>query len=126
MKDYYQRKKTGYKLPKTVYAKTVKTIQTYDYYQDVINKVNNKSVNKITQKDIDNRNVAEYYINVIDHALITNVHKDYQKPIFDHLVRAAKYIELEELYHFTTSTMKRWTQRFVYGVAKELGEVIYE
>ena len=122
MKDYYQYKKTGYKLPKPIYAKTVKTIQSYDFYQGVVNSVDNKSESKVTVDDANNKAVAEYYINIIDKALQEYVVKELREAIFSHVAREADYIYLSEIYNVSVSVMKRWTQRFIYGVATELGE----
>ena len=69
MKSYYQYKKTDYKLPKPIYAKVVKTIAAYDYYQSVINGIKEKSENAVTDKDMAIKADAEHYIESIDRAL---------------------------------------------------------
>lgn len=112
-------------MPKPIYAKTVKTIQTYYYYLNVIETINNKSPIQVTQKDIDNKNLAQKYVEVIDDALFMYVREEYREAIFNHIVKEVTYEELERRYNLTTSSMKRWTQRFIYGVAKEIGEVFY-
>ncbi len=120
MKDYYQYQNTGYKLPKEIYAKTVKTIRAYDYYQGVVNSINNRS--EITEKDINNKITAEWYINSIDRALSVYVAVDLREAVFAHVARGVEYIDLEAIYPYSAGTLKRWVQRFVYGVAVEFGE----
>ena len=55
-------------------------------------------------------------------ALTSHVREEYRLAIFNHIVEGREYKELEQEYGISISTMKRWTQRFVYGVATELGE----
>lgn len=120
MKDYYQYQNNGYKLPKEIYAKTVKTIRAYGYYKGVINAIENKS--EIREKDMNNKVTAEMYVSCIEAALEKYVAREFRGAAFDHVARGIEYPELEMIYYLTTSSMKRWVQRFVYGVAVELGE----
>lgn len=122
MKSYYQYKNNGYTLPKPIYAKMVKTVRAYEFYKGVVNSVDNKSEIDITEEDISSKALAENYIASIDRALKAYVISDLREPVFRHVAYSEDYIYLEEKYHRSRSVMKRWTQRFVYGVAIELGE----
>lgn len=122
MKDYYQRKKSEYKLPKPIYAKIVKTIQSYDFYKCVVDAVNSRSETLVHEFDSVNRATAEYYIENIDDALENCVNEEYRNAVFEHTARNVAYDLLEKKYGISASTMKRWVQRFVYGVAVNLGE----
>ena len=123
MKSYYQYKKTDYTLPKPIYAKVVKTIAAYDYYQSVINGIKEKSENAVTDKDMAIKADAEHYIESIDRALENWVIEPLQKPIFLHVARGIEYTALEDMCYVSASVLKRSVQKFVYGVAKELGEI---
>ena len=123
MKSYYQYQKTGYKLPKPIYAKVVKTIAAYDYYQSVITGIKEKSENMVTDRDMAIKADAEHYIQSIDSALENWVIEPLRKPIFLHVARGIEYAALEDMCYVSASVMKRSTQRFVYGVAKEIGEI---
>lgn len=120
MRSYYQQLKTDYTLHPAIYAKTVKTIAAYYQYKKIVDTVNNKS--DITYDDVNERMVADCYIKAIHKSLRDWVNRDYRKACFDHVVKGIGYIELEEKYYLSISSMKRWVQVFVYGVAKELGE----
>ena len=122
MKDYYQSTRSAYKLPKPIYAKIVKTIQSYDFYRCVVEAVNGLSEATVRELDSVNRATAEYYIENIDDALENCVNEEYRNAVFEHTAREVPYSDLEEIYGISISTMKRWTQRFVYGVAVNLGE----
>jgi len=122
MKNYYQSQKSAYKLPKPIYAKIVKTIQSYDFYRCVIDTVDSRSETSVGEIDAVNKATAAYYIENIDRALESCVHEEYRNAVFEHTAREVEYSLLEEQYGISVSTMKRWTQRFVYGVAVNLGE----
>ena len=50
------------------------------------------------------------------------VSDEYRDAVFEHIILGIEYDVLEELYYFDASTLKRWVQKFIYGVAVELGE----
>ena len=112
MKSYYQQRKGGFKLHQRVYEKTIKDIQLYYLCQSKINLLEEKSDLKISAK----------YKNAVDVALEKYVIKEYRDAVFEHIVNRTEYSVLEEIYYLSTPSMKKWVQRFVYGVAKELGE----
>jgi len=122
MKSYYQQRKGGFKLHQRVYEKTIKDIQLYYLCQSKINLLEEKSDLKITQNDVDNAVISAKYKNAIDVALEKYVIKEYRDAVFEHIVNRTEYSVLEEIYYLSTPSMKKWVQRFVYGVAKELGE----
>lgn len=122
MKNYYQQQKGGFKLNPKVYAKIRKEIECYRFWEEKINQRESKSILNIPKKEFDNMILAKAKIDIIDKALINYVPEDYRKAVFEHTVDNAEYIDLEDKYHFTTPTIKRYVQRFTYGVAKLLGE----
>ena len=122
MKSYYQISKGGFKLKPPVYAKTVKEIACYRYFEETVKKINQKELQeKLTEKDIYKRATAKLYIKTIEKAL-NCIPVKYQKAIFEHLVDRSEYTYLEQKYFVSASTMKRYTQLFVWKVATELDE----
>ncbi len=122
MKNYYQQEKGGFKLPKEIYHHTRSFIGCYRFFQNTMDLNLNKSLVKITENDLVHIVQAEKHIKLIDEALINYVPKEYRKAVFEHTVDKIEYLELEEKYYLTTPSMKRYVQRFTYGVAKLLGE----
>lgn len=127
MKEYYQNKSHGYRLPYPIYKKMIKTIEAYEFYREI------EKQGKSTEKSVMNpekaaANVASagMYVAAIEQALTSYVREEYRPAIFNHIVEGREYKELEQEYGISISTMKRWTQRFVYGVATELGENYFE
>lgn len=122
MKSYYQQQKGGFTLPECVYAKTVKEIRCYNYFATLIERIAAKSEINITEKDIENSVIAKRYVKAVDAALEHYVSDEYRDAVFEHIILGIEYDVLEELYYFDASTLKRWVQKFIYGVAVELGE----
>lgn len=128
MKNYYQQKGMGFVLPQPIYRKTVNTIRAYNFYQSLSNQIDedgeiNKSLDKgKVERLAVNAAMADFFINAIHEALKAFVAEEYREAVLIHLADDVPYCELEEKYGISISTLKRWTQRFVYGVATELGE----
>ena len=128
MKNYNQVKGGGYVLPPPIYRKMVNTIRAYNFYQSLSNEPDedgeiNKSLNcgKV-EKIAVNAAMGDYYINAIHSALNNYVAYEYREAVLANLTEDIPYYDLEEEYGISVSTLKRWNQRFVYGVATELGE----
>jgi len=124
MKSYYQVSKGGYTLKDCIYRKTTNLISCYRHLEDVIRQIDDKeSSGKIGEIEYTKRGKAKYYIKIIDKVAFTNMLPvEYQKAIFEHLVDKAEYKYLEKKYFLSTPAMKKYTQIFVYLVAKELRE----
>lgn len=148
MKNYYQQKKDGWKLEPVIYAKTVKQIQCYRFFQKILaeevftadglagDRPAEKSFVQETQAEAvcvqetrasetiepAGRQVAERYVRAVDRALEHYVPDTYRDAVFAHMVDGKKYTELEETCFVSASTLKRYVQAFVWGVAEELGE----
>ena len=125
MKCYYQRKNSGFLLPKPIYKKTRNTIACYDFYKDIVRGVQlqeQEAVPQNPERAAINKATAEYYVDAIDTALREYVREDLQEGIFEHVARGKPYVELEESLFYSASTLKLWTQIFVYGVATILGD----
>ena len=128
MKNYYQIKGMGYVLPKPIYRKTVNTIRAYNFYRSLSNQADedgelNKSLDRCKVERVEvNAAMADFFINAIHEALRDYVVAEYREAVLVHLTEGRTYGDLEEKFGISVSTLKRWTQRFVYGVATVLGE----
>ena len=122
MKNYYQQKKGGWRLEPVIYAKTVKQIGCYRFFCRKIEEFEGCSPEKRTESALADKVVAEHYVRAIERGLKLYVPEEYRNAVFEHLVDGMEYIELEEKYYLSASTMKRYVQVFVWGVAEELGE----
>lgn len=122
MKNYYQQKKGGWTLEPVIYAKTVKQIRCYRFFRKIVEQYETTSPERRTESALMDKVVAEQYLNAIDQGLLRYVPEDYRAPVFAHMVDGAEYLDLEERYYLSASTMKRYVQVFVWGVAEELGE----
>lgn len=122
MKNYYQQKKGGFRLEPVIYAKTVKQIGCYRFFKQMIEDYDEASPQQRTETALMDKLVAEQYVRAIDQGLRRYVPEEYREAVFAHLADGAEYTDLEEQYYLSTSTMKRYVQVFVWGVAEELGE----
>lgn len=111
MKNYYQLKKGGWTMEPVVYAKTVKLIQCYRLFEQIV-----------AASGDSNRALAQRYLQVIDLALHRYVPEQYRAAVFSHLTDRTTYAALEKQFFLSASSMKRYVQIFVWGVAEELGE----
>ncbi len=122
MKNYYQQKKGGWCLEPVIYAKTVKQIRCYRFFQQMIRDYAEAGMEERSKMDLQDVMIAEAYVNAIDQGLQSYVPSEYREAVFAHLVDGEEYIDLEDRFFISSSTMKRYVQVFVWGVAKELGE----
>ena len=122
MKNYYQQKKGGWCLEPVIYAKTVKQIRCYRFFQQMIRDYAAAGPEERSKMDLQDVMIAEAYVNAIDQGLQSYVPAEYREAVFAHLVDGEEYIDLEDRFFVSASTMKRYVQVFVWGVAKELGE----
>ena len=60
-KRSYRQPKSDYKLSGSAYKVTVTRISSYEEYLNIIEKLESKSDLLITQKDLNNKNVAKFY-----------------------------------------------------------------
>ena len=132
MKNYYQIKEMGYVLPHPIYRKTVNTIRAYNFYRSISNRededgeINRSLEGEAVALAAVNSASVDYYIDAIHTALSKYVIEEYREPVFRHLVDAVEYFELERDHGISASTLKRWVQRWVFGVATELGENYFD
>ena len=122
MKNYYQQKKGGWNLEPVIYAKTVKQIGCYRFFQQIVKDYESASPERRKESWVMDKVVAEQYLEAIDHGLERYVPAQYRDAVFAHLVDGREYSDLEEQYFVSASTLKRYVQVFVWGVAEELGE----
>lgn len=122
MKNYYQKRSSGYTLHPQIYAKTIKFIKCYSFFTEYIQKIESMQKIKLTENHIVNKNVAEENLNIIRRALEIWVASEYQEAVLMHTAYGYEYSILETKYNISCGCMKKWCQRFIYGVAVELGE----
>ena len=126
MKSYYQRKNGGYLLPHEIYKKTWNTIECYDFYQRVLFSLEQGSKENLDPEWASiNKATAEYYIKTIDNALNEYIPADLRQEIFEHVVYGKTYRDISKKVHMSPSSLKRWTQIFIFGVAEHLGDNFY-
>lgn len=128
MKNYYQQKKDGWKLEPVIYAKTVKQIQCYRFFRRILSEGTDAGKSCVREDGIlqesrdSGRKVAERYVQAVERGLERYVPEAYREAVFAHMVDGRGYAELEETCFLSASTLKRYVQAFVWGVAEELGE----
>ena len=131
MKNYYQQKKGGWSLEPVIYAKTVKQIRCYRFFRRILEAEDagaaSEGADAVSEGACAALNSAEIaaarqYVDAIDQALERYVPSEYREAVFAHMVDGAEYLDLEERFFVSASTMKRYAQVFVWGVATELGE----
>lgn len=122
MRYFYQQNMDGWNLPPHEYACTVHKMRCYNSYKEKVNKISNMSEQNITNKDIDEKLTLEGYIKAIEGGL-DYVPEEYKEAVFEHGVNGMYYVVLATQYHTSERTLKRYFQRFVYGVATNLGWV---
>ena len=137
MKSYYQQKKGGWTLEPVIYAKTVKQIRCYRFFRrildeggetggeeaglEVARKADGAPAQGLSsQPDLA---TARRYVEAVDLGLKRYVPEVYRKAVFAHVVDGVEYTDLEETSFASASTLKRYAQVFVWGVAEELGEI---
>ncbi|MCB6993610.1 hypothetical protein LI177_08965 [bacterium 210820-DFI.6.37] len=126
MKNYYQRKRNGYFLPHEIYKKTWNTIECYAFYKRVlIDQEWSSDVFLEPEWTAVNKATADYYIRNIDAALKEYIPEELRQGIFEHVVYGKTYQEISKEVHLSPSSLKQWTQIFVYGVAEHLGDDFY-
>lgn len=122
MKNYYQQKKGGWCLEPVIYAKTVKQIRCYRFFQQLVREYESAEPGRRSEIDLRDVMTAQQYVRAIEQGLQQYVPAQYRDAVFDHMVDGVEYYELEEKYYLSRSSMKRYAQVFVWGVAEALGE----
>lgn len=127
MKSYYQQKKGGWTLEPVIYAKTVKQIRCYRFFRRILDEGGETggaeaapAQGSSSQPDLA---TARRYVEAVDLGLKRYVPEVYRKAVFAHMVDGVEYTDLEETSFASASTLKRYAQVFVWGVAEELGEI---
>ena len=143
MKNYYQQKKGGWKLDPAIYARTVSLIRCYRIYcqqadagiagdagvawdAGTAGDAGNGEKDLTHSRRTAHRTAVQDYVRIIDQALADYVPEAYRAAVFSHVVDRTTYNELEERYFISASTMKRYSQVFIWGVARGLGEIFPE
>lgn len=113
MKNFYQQKKGGWRLEPVIYAKTLKQIRCYRYFQRMLLE------GSCPPSSLDN---LRRYMSAVEQSLTSYVPEAYRLAVFAHLVDDMDYHFIEEHFFVSIPTLKRYTQVFIWGVAECLGE----
>ena len=110
-----------------IYAKTVKQIRCYRFFRRILDEGSETDGAEAapaqglsSQPDLA---TARRYVEAVDLGLKRYVPEVYRKAVFAHMVDGVEYTDLEETSFASASTLKRYAQVFVWGVAEELGEI---
>ena len=113
-------------LEPVIYAKTVKQIRCYRFFRRILDEGSETdgaeaapAQGSFSQPDLA---TARRYVEAVDLGLKRYVPEVYRKAVFAHMVDGVEYTDLEETSFASASTLKRYAQVFVWGVAEELGE----
>lgn len=123
-KRSYRQPKSDYKLSGSAYKVTVTRISSYEEYLNIIEKLESKSDLLITQKDLNNKNVAKFYAECIEKGLDW-IHEDKRKIIWEFVTENVSFEELAEKYNYSEEYLRECYHKYVYGVSCELGENLY-
>lgn len=120
----YKQPKTRFTLAGSAYKITITRISSYGEYLDIINEVKTKSLNLITNKDIENKCIAEFYVRCIERGLLW-INEDKRGIIWEFVTGDTSFKELSYKYNYSEEYLRECYQRYVYGVGFELGENFY-
>lgn len=123
-KKSYKQPKTAYTLKSSAYKVTITRISSYGEYLNIINSVKSKSLNLVTKKDLENKCVAEFYVDCIEKGLLW-IEKDKREIIWEFVTKDVSFKELADKYHYSEEYLRECYQKYVYGVGFELGENLY-
>lgn len=128
-KSYYQSKEkfcdNSFVLNPILYKRTIYTIKDYPrFVSEFHGEISyprdcDISHNSPTEEVAINKVNNVYRKEAIERAL-KQIPKEYQQMVFDHIVYDKTYLELDYAHE---NTLKKYTQAFVYFVARELGEI---
>lgn len=128
MKNYYQPrggKKGAYTLRDNTYRRMWYLISDYEYFKAVqagelsdIECLSDER-NSTTEMAAITRINYDQYIKAIDQAKRA-IPAEYVESVMRHIHDHTKYADLD---YVCETTLKKWVQRFIWHVAKELGEV---
>ena len=127
MKSFYQLKsgKMGeYTLRDNTYRRMWYLIADYPFFKAVQNgEIELKELKWVKQSVTEEKAVSlcnfDNYINAIEHAEKA-IPEIYVKDVMAHIISNGKYRDFDCV---CEQTMKKWVQRFIWRVAKELGEI---
>lgn len=126
MKSYYQPKgkKGKYTLRDNTYRRMWYLIADYNYFKavqagEILLEQFKDEKNSVTELEAISSVNFDHYIDAIE-AAKKQIPEMYVEHVLDHIINNAKYSDLDFV---CEQTLKKWAQRFIWHVAKELGEI---
>lgn len=127
MKSYYQLKRGkmgAYTLRDNTYRRMWYLIADYPYFKAVQSgEIELKNLKWEQQSETEEKAISvcnfDNYINAIEEAKKA-IPEIYVKDVLSHIIDNEKYRNLD---YVCEQTLKKWVQRFIWRVAKELGEI---
>ena len=123
MKDYYQKRKGSFTLPEKIYRKVRSEIAAYPEFVRTLENYSTLSELNIKEKNTVDKVVAEHYVNNIKAAL-ESIPERFREPVFEHCALGVDYLELEDRYYMSASSLKKYVQMYVFGYATITGDNI--
>lgn len=123
MKNYYQ-KKGPYTLRENTYRRMRYLIADYDFFKaaqrgEIEFYQSKDERNSATETSAIKRVNFDLYVQAIENA-IQAIPSEYVRPVQEHLIYRKPYAYFD---YVSESTLKKWVQRYIWHVAKELGEI---
>lgn len=113
--------KEKWKLDPHVYKLTIHRIKSYEHYKKVIKELTEKEkVTSLSERELREKGFSKMYVEAIDTAIEKYIIPEFREAVKEHVICGANYDYLEQKYFLTKSSMKRWTQRFIWAVDQEL------
>jgi len=127
MRSFYQLKsgkKGAFTLRENTYRRMWYLIADYPYFKAVQNgEIEIKELSWERQSETEEKAVSvcafDNYIEAIENAL-REIPEVYVNDVLDHIINNVMYRELSSGCELT---LKKWVQRFIWHVAKEMGEI---
>lgn len=122
MSDIYDKSKAqikAFRLPKPVRGVVSARIDGYSEYEEIANRDERSYV---TEFDCVCAIDAQRIIRDINAGLFW-IDEKFRDAIWDRAMNNTPWLELEEKYNWSESTLRKQYQKFMYGVASELGEL---
>lgn len=96
-------------------------IDGYNDYLNIINNIEGKSEQKLSEKDIINKVQIQSYVDAIENGLMW-IEEQYRDAIWDRVINKKTWKNISDKYNYSEQVLRKNYQKYVYGVGTELGE----
>lgn len=96
-------------------------IDGYNDYLNIINNIEGKSEQKLSEKDIINKVQIQSYVDAIENGLLW-IEEQYRDAIWDRVINKKTWKNISDKYNYSEQVLRKNYQKYVYGVGTELGE----